>query len=295
MLLLLSTASIAFAGEKPDSSPAQPDAVYTQSYEKWKVHLTENLKNWSSLAGLFWLKPGANSFGTDPGNAIVFPKGPAHAGEFDLEGDQVTIKLRPEAHATIGGKPATTAKLESGHVPTEVKMESLDFYVITRQKGVGIRVEDQESETMRNFPGLTFFPLDMNYRVTAQWVPGDGKATIEVPDVIGDTYVVTAPGVAVFTIDGKQVRLTACGGDPSKGLIFYFNDLTEKTNTYPGGRSIGTRPVENGTVVLDFNRASNPPCSVTPYATCPLAPKENRLSVAIPAGQKFDRTGHAHQ
>jgi uncharacterized protein (DUF1684 family) len=134
----------------------------------------------------------------------------------------------------------------------------------------------------------------MNYRVTATWIPSDGKKTIDVPNVLGDVTPVPVAGVAVFKINGQETRLTALGGDASKGLSFVFNDLTAKADTYPGGRFLETEPVAKGTVILDFNRAYNPPCAVTPYATCPLAPKENRLSVAIPAGEKFDRAAHGH-
>jgi uncharacterized protein len=98
----------------PGATPAAPDPAYMQSFEKWKAEQTDDLKqNWVPLAGLYWLKPGANSFGADAANAVVFPKGPAHAGEFDLEGKEVTVKLPPEAQATIAGKPLTAAKLES--------------------------------------------------------------------------------------------------------------------------------------------------------------------------------------
>jgi hypothetical protein len=100
-------------------------------------------------------------------------------------------------------------------------------------------------------------------------------------------------GTVIFKVNGQEVQLTDLGGNPSKGLSFVFNDLTSKTDTYPGGRFLETDPVVNGTVVIDFNRAYNPPCAVTPYATCPLAPKENRLAVAIPAGEKYDRA-HGH-
>jgi hypothetical protein len=98
----------------------------------------------------------------------------------------------------------------------------------------------------------------------------------------------------VFTLGGQELKLTALGGDPGKGLFFVFSDASAKSATYPGGRFLDTGPVTNGTVVLDFNRAYNPPCAVTPYATCPLAPKENRLAVAITAGEKFDKSVHAH-
>jgi uncharacterized protein len=88
--------------------------------------------------------------------------------------------------------------------------------------------------------------------------------------------------------------LTPVNGDAAKGFFIVFNDLTAKSDTYPGGRFLDTPPVVSGTVELDFNRAYNPPCAVTPYATCPLAPKENHLAVAIPAGEKFDKIAHAH-
>ena len=134
----------------------------------------------------------------------------------------------------------------------------------------------------------------MNYRVTATWEPSDGKKTIEVPNVLGDVTPVPVACMVVFKINGQEQRMIALGGDPSKGLSFVFNDLKAKTDTYPGGRFLDTDPVTNGTVILDFNRAYNPPCAVTPYATCPLAPKENRLATAIPAGEKFDKAAHGH-
>jgi uncharacterized protein len=294
VLILLGTAILS-AGAGP--SREAPDSAYVQSFEKWKSELTEDLKtNWLSLAGLFWLKPGANTFGTDASNAIVFPKGPAHAGEFDLEGKDVIVKLLPDAHATIGGHAATTAKLDpdtSGH-PTRVDLGTLRFHVIVRGERIGIRVLDPDSAASRNFKGMMFYPLDLNYRVTAKWVPANGKITVEVPNVLGDVSAAPVPGVAVFSLNGKELQLTALSGDANTGFFFVFNDLTAKSDTYPGGRFLDTGPVENGTVVLDFNRAYNPPCAVTPYATCPLAPKENRLAVAITAGEKFDKVAHAH-
>jgi uncharacterized protein (DUF1684 family) len=288
-------AALALADKNP--SPAAPDAAYIQSFDKWKAELVDDLKtNWLSLAGLFWLKPGENSFGTDAGNAIVFPKGPAHAGVFELQGTDVTVKFGPDAHATIDVKPVTTAKLQpdtSGR-PTIVELGSLRIKAIVRGQRIGIRLKDLDNEEAKNYHGPIFFPLDLSYRVTASWIPSDGKKTVDVPNVLGDTTPTPVAGSVVFKIDGQEVRLTDLGGNPSKGLSFVFNDLTSKTDTYPGGRFLETDPVVNGTVVIDFNRAYNPPCAVTPYATCPLAPKENRLAVAIPAGEKYDRTHGQH-
>ncbi len=274
-----------------------PDAAYVQDFEKWKAEQTEDLKaNWLSLAGLFWLKPGTNTFGSDAGNAVVFPKGPAHAGEFVLEGKTVTLHLQPDAKATIGGHPATTAKLDpdiSNHT-TKVEMGSLIFHVIVRGERVGVRVRDRDSAAARDFNGMMFYPLDLGFRVTGTWIPSDGQKKVAIPTAIGDVSEELTPGTVRFKINGSDVTLTALGGDPKTGLFFVFNDGTAKIDTYPGGRFLDTSAVNDGKVVLDFNRAYNPPCAVTPYATCPLAPKENRLAVAIPAGEKFDRAAHAH-
>jgi len=292
---------LAQAGQAASSpsvpSASRPDAAYVQSFEEWKAKQIDDLKqNWLPLAGLYWLKPGANTFGSDAANALVFPKGPAHAGEFDLEGKDVTVKILPEAQATLAGRPMAAAKLDpdvSGHTSV-VEMGTLQFHVIIRGERLGIRLKDTQNPAVRNFHGLLFYPLDMNYRVTATWIPADGNKTINVPNVLGDVNSTRVAGTAVFKINGQEVRLTDLHGDPSKGLFFVFNDLTAKNDTYPGGRFLETDPVVSNTVELDFNRAYNPPCAVTPYATCPLAPKENRLTVAIPAGEKFDKAAHVH-
>jgi uncharacterized protein len=280
---------VATAGGTPAIDPA-----YQQSFDKWKAERVDDLKkNWLVLAGLFWLKPGDNPFGSDAASAVVFPKGPAHAGVFTLQGEDVVATFSLDAHALIEGKPAATATLlpDSSGKRTMVEMGSLRFYVIKRGARLGIRLKDLDSEAARNFHDLVFFPLDLNYRVTAKWVPSDGKKTIDVPTVLGDVSPTPMAGTVIFKLNGQEFQLTDLGGKPEKGLFFVFNDLTAKTDTYPGGRFLDTDPVANGTVVLDFNRAYNPPCAVTPYATCPLAPKENRLAVAIPVGEKYD---HAH-
>jgi uncharacterized protein (DUF1684 family) len=274
-----------------------PDVAYLQTFEKWKAELIEDLRqNWLVLAGLFWLKPGANTFGSASDNAIVLPSGPAHAGAFQLQGNDVSVELQPGTEAKIGGNSGTRAKLDAdvtGH-PTVIELGSLRMHVIKRGERLGIRVKDLNSAAVRNYAGPIFFPLDMAYRVTATFVPSDGKKTVDVPNVLGDVTPTPISGEVHFKLNGQDLTLTALGGEPAKGLTFVLSDLTSKTDTYPGGRFLDTDPVVDGKVVIDFNRAYNPPCAVTPYATCPLAPKENRLAVAIPAGERYDRKHANH-
>ena len=291
----------AFALSSGSQSQTAPDPAYRQSFEKWQAELVADLKqNWIPLAGLFWLKPGTNRFGADPNLEIVLPKdsAPAQAGVFDLQGGEVTLRLEPGVKATIAGAAVTTAKLQpdTAGKPTVIELGHLRLHVIKRgehEERVGIRVKDLDSPALRRFQGLEFYPVNLAYRVTATWVPSDGKRTVGIPTVLGDVVPTPVPGEARFQVNGQEMRLTALGGDAEHGLFFVFSDPTAKTETYPAGRFLDTDPVKDGTVVLDFNRAYNPPCAFTPYATCPLAPRENRLAAAIPAGEKFDRKAHA--
>lgn len=274
-----------------------PDAAYLKSFDKWKSDLVEDLKQrWLVLAGLFWLNPGGNTFGSADDNAIVLPSGPDHAGSFQLQNGNVSAKFQPGTEATIDGKVVDSANLQSdeNNKPTIIEMGSLRIYVIRRGQRLGIRVRDMDSAAARNYKGPIFFPLDMTYRVTGTFIPSDGKKTVDIPDVLGDVTPTPSPGEVRFTLNGQELTLTALSGDPEHGLSFVISDLTSKSETYPGGRFLDTDPVVNGKVELDFNRAYSPPCAVTPYATCPLAPKENRLPIAIYAGEKYDRT-HGHQ
>ena len=279
----------------PLGASAQVDAVYQREVEKFRAEEIKDLKsNWLVLAGLFWLKPGANSFGAASSNAIVLPAGtaPAQAGVFELNSDEVTLKMEAGAAATIDNQPVLTARLQSDAAgkPTVVALGRLRMHVIQRGERIGIRLKDLQNPALRNFTSLSFYPINTAYRVTGTWVPSDGKRTVDVPNVLGDVSHETVPGEVRFTLNGRKLTLTALAGDASKGLFFVFSDPTSKTDTYPAGRFLEADAVQNGEIVLDFNKAYNPPCAVTPYATCPLAPKENRLAVAIPAGEKFDHS-----
>jgi len=268
---------------------------YRQAFEKWKSELVEDRReNWLTLVGLFWLKPGDNSFGSDASNTLVLPTSaaPAHAGTFKLQGKDVTVAFQPGVTASVAGKVAGTMKLDpdvSGH-PTVVELGSLRMHVIQRGDRCGIRVKDLKNPAAAKYRGADFYPLGAAYRINAAWVPGDGKRKVLVPNILGDATASTVVGEARFAVDGQKLRLSATSGDPEHGLFFIFSDATRKTETYPAGRFLTTGPVKDGHLVLDFNQAYNPPCAVTPYATCPLPPKENHLSVRIAAGEKFDHT-----
>src|SRR5438128_4510846 len=206
-LALLLTALVLGATLSATLQP--PDAAYLQSFEKWKSELIDDLKqNWLPLAGLFWLKSGANTFGSASDNAIGRPSVPPHAGVFNRQGQDVTVELQQGVDATIGGQPLSSAKLyadadaaQNKQGPTIIELGNLRMHVIKRGDRVGIRVKNLNSEAVRKYAGPVFFPLDMNYRVTGTFSHSDGKKTVDVPNVLGDVTPTPIVGDVHFKLN----------------------------------------------------------------------------------------------
>jgi uncharacterized protein (DUF1684 family) len=248
---------------------------YAAEIAAWHTDREARLKaedGWLSLAGLFWLHDGANPFGKDPGE-IALPDGPAHAGVFHLEHGRVSVTMDG---ATREVKPDSDDIVHVGR---------LRLLIIQRGDKYGIRVKDPESEARREFKGIESFPADESYRLVAKWVPEAKK--IPILNVIGQTEQSDCLGYAVFQLHGREFTLHPILEEPgAKELFYIFRDETSGKETYPAGRFFYSDMPKDGHVVLDFNKAYNPPCAFTPYATCPLPPPENRLAVRIEAGEK---------
>jgi uncharacterized protein (DUF1684 family) len=251
-------------------------ADYPSEIAAWRRAREAALKadgGWLSLAGLAWLHEGVNRFGRDPSNDIILPDGPPHAGSFLLQNGGVM--------ATMDG---TTRKIAPDS-NDRVHVGRLNMQVILRGGKFGIRLRDPDSEARRHFHGIESYPAAASWRVTARFVSEPRK--IPILNVLGQTEESDCPGYAVFLIHGREYRLYPIFEEPgAKELFYIFRDLTSGKETYGAGRFLYSALPENGRVVLDFNRAYNPPCAFTPYATCPLPPRENRLDVRIEAGEK---------
>ena len=249
---------------------------YQSEIAQWRSQREARLKadgGWLTVAGLFWLREGPNRFGKDQTNDIVLPDGPAHAGAFELHDGKVTAALDGEKRAMAP---------DSADV---AKVGRLSLFVIKRGDKYGIRLKDPDSEYRRNYHGIEHFPANEAYRVTARWVAEPRK--IPILNIIGQTEESECPGYAEFRLSGKEMRLSPIIEEPgAKELFYIFRDLTTGKETYPAGRFLYSDMPKDGKVVLDFNKAYNPPCAFTPYATCPLPPKENHLPVRIEAGEK---------
>ncbi len=253
-----------------------PAANYQSEIAEWRRQREASLKQdggWLTVTGLFWLREGTNRFGASASNDIVLPAGPAQAGVFELRKGAVTA-------VSLGGSRAIRPDTDDFFAVGRLRL-----YVIQRGDRYGIRLKDPESPFRRDFHGLEYFPAREEYRVTARFVPEPRK--IPIANIIGQSELDDSPGYVVFRLHGREFRLRPVLEEPgAKELFFIFRDQTAGKETYGAGRFLYTGLPQNGSVVLDFNQAYNPPCAFTPYATCPLPPRENRLPVRIEAGEK---------
>lgn len=266
---------------------------YTQTIETWQTQRLERLKaagGWLSLIGLEWLKPGINTIGSASDNDIVIAKAPAHLGNIEWKGDKVTITLIEGSGATIDGKVQASAELldDAHEQPTRIAFGSVNFYLIDRAGGKkGLRIKDSEAKTRTGFLGIDAYPIDPSWRIEARWIAFDPPHTLDIPNVIGTIDKMPVPGKAVFERDGKTFELLpVLETEDADELFFIIADRTSGKQTYGAARFIYSAMPKDGKVVIDFNKAYNPPCAFTSFATCPLAPPENRLGVAVTAGEK---------
>lgn len=267
---------------------------------QWREERNEALKEpegWLSLVGLYWLEEGRQSLGSGGGNQIRLPEGLAadEVGWLDLRGDEIWMETAPGvAVTTREGYKVRRIPLPSdaSGEPTVLAHRNLRFHAIHRGDRYALRVKDLENPALEKFQGTRHFPPDPSFCLEARFEPADPPRTLEIPTVMGTVDEQPSPGALVFRVDGREYRLDAtdAGGG---GLFVVFGDLTNGTDSYGGGRFLTTEaPTDTLEVTLDFNRAYSPPCAFTAFATCPLPPRQNRLDVAIPAGEMASGQNH---
>ncbi len=252
------------------------DPNYVREVEQYRAHREAELKQddgWLTVVGLFRLKVGANRAGSGEPNEIALPAAaPAHAGTIAFQDGHATYRAQ--------GKPPRELKpnvdiVTFGHV---------NFFVIKRGEEYFIRVRDNDSRLRRDFTGLKWFPIDSSWRIQAKFTPYDKPKVMLFDSQNGVKQPMKSPGYATFARDGKEYRLEPVWEGPE--LFFIFRDATSNKTTYGAARFLYAAPAKDGTVILDFNKAINPPCAFTAFATCPLPPPQNRLALAVTAGEK---------
>jgi len=276
------------------------DDAWRKEITDWRTARLERLKSpygWPSLIGLEWLKEGVNKVGSASDNDIVIAKAPAHLGTVTLQSGKATIALDAKADATIDGEKKATAPLvdDSQPKPTQIGFGTVRFYLIQRGDKTGLRIKDSDAATRQKMvaQGVENFEADPSWRFEAKWEAYNPPHEVEGVNIIGQTEKYQIMGKAVFTRDGKTFSVEPMLENPGDTELFLvFADRTSGKETYGAARFVYTPMPKDGKVVLDFNKAYNPPCAFTPYATCPLPTPENRLNLRVTAGEKKWKGGH---
>jgi uncharacterized protein len=255
-------------------------ASYRGDTEKWRADYEAGLKapqGWLSVAGLFWLHEGENVVGSGPRSDVVLPAGtPGRAGVLEFHAGEVTF--RPANGPPARLKPDTPGPADVVHIG------SVAMTIIKRGPKTGVRLRDPNAPTRLHFTGCRWFPIDETWHVRAKWVAYPQPKAIAIANILGMTDQEPSPGYAEFTLLGKTLRLEPVTEDDH--LFFMLKDLTAGRTTYGAGRFLYAAMPRDGVVELDFNRAENPPCAFTAFATCPLPPKQSWLPISIEAGEK---------
>jgi uncharacterized protein (DUF1684 family) len=273
---------------------------HAEEVEAWRARRLARLTapdGWLTLVGLEWLREGANPIGSDPSNAVRLPggKAPPHLGSIEVSGGKAAIEVYAGSNVLNEGRPVSRMVLrdDTDGDPTVLRLGTLSFHVINREGALAVRIKDRHSPVRTGFRGIDHYPVDPRWRIEARFEAYDPPKDALVPDILGTGQTMRVPGAVVFEAKGRTHRLEAFLETGETDLFVVFGDETNEDETYGGGRYLYAAPPHDaGSVVVDFNRAYNPPCVFTPYATCALPLPENRLPIRIEAGERrYQREG----
>lgn len=273
------------------SSMAQSTVAYPDSLNEWFRHRAQALRaenGWLNLAGLFWLRQGDNIFGSDSANALVFahPDMPARAGIFRVEGQRVSWISAPGVAVTRDGQKADSlVQYEGGGgITAQLALAHFRWTIIRREDRLGVRFRNLRHPALMHFTGTDRFDPDTVWRFRATVIVA--RRNLSFQNVLGQQVSNSSPGKVEFIHQGKTYSLDVLYEEP-EGWLIVFGDATTGETTYTGGRFVYVQPPgPDGFTELDFNKAINPPCAFTPFATCPLPPPQNVLPFAVTAGEK---------
>lgn len=271
---------------------------YREQVAQWRAQRLEELRasdGWLSYTGSGRLKPGRYRVGSAPDNDVRLPGGPARLGILTLDGhERAYIEAAAGSGAMLDGQPLQAAELVPEQAADErpgshIRLGTADFYLVRTGAVWGWRYRDPDAAARRDFKGVEHFLMAPEWRVVAQWHPFPKPKQVVLLTSIGTPLPAEEPGEARFEIDGRRYSLRPVlqmQESEDRRLFFLFTDRTSGRETYGGARYLFASAPRDGTVVLDFNRAHNPPCALTPHVVCPVAPPGNRLDLRVNAGEK---------
>ncbi|PKD43083.1 hypothetical protein CWD77_10650 [Rhodohalobacter barkolensis] len=264
---------------------------YEEQFADWQEGRMESLTNptgWMRLAGMYWLEEGENSFGSGDRVDIQFPEStlPEYAGEFILTKGKVRLQAADGVEFQYEDGTFRQKEIYDGEEALNIEYWSLEWLIIEREDLMGIRLYNKDNPKVDAFTGFDRYPLDPEWHLNAKFEPATEGETISIVNVLGQLVDTPTPGSIEFSVDGDVYTLDALEGEDQMFLI--VGDLTNQTETYQAGRYIYIDYPEEGSdyTIIDFNKMYNPPCAYNLFTTCQLPPIQNRLDVAIPAGEK---------
>jgi uncharacterized protein (DUF1684 family) len=262
----------------------------TKEAEAWRAkHEADYRREWVTIAGLHFLEPGTHTAGSGPSNDIVLPtSAPSVLGRFVLGNDSVRFEPQPGAAVMLESRVVSSPiELADDGAEKADELAVGDIRLVVHRSGnrKSLRVWDPGGELARGFLGFTWFPIQMDYRVTGRFIPDTTPREMQVMNTFGDLDTFKSEGVVEFTLQGQKLRLRPFTTRP-KRFYFVFRDASGGQETYEAARFLYSDLRDDGTTVLDFNQAYNPPCAFNPYTTCPIPLPENRLGVKILAGER---------
>ena len=271
-------------------------ADYAHSVAEWRAQREARLKaedGWLTVVGLDWLKEGENRVGSNPAFEVRLPKSaPDRVGTITVKNGKARFKPEKAAGVTFKGAPAAEMDLQPDTTPQYdvLAVGRVKFFVIQRENKLGVRIKDNDSAARREFTGLRWYPVDASWKVQARFVPFDKPHTVTFDTAAGVKEQDESPGYVTFSRAGREYRLEPVLDD--NDLWFVMRDGTSGKTTYGASRFLYAELPKGGvkqagTVEIDFNKAENPPCVFTDFATCPLPPPQNRLTLAVTAGEEM--------
>lgn len=289
LLLLNGLILLSSCTENPDMNDP-----FVKAELKWRKDRDERMKkpnSWLTIAGLFWLEEGVNNFGSNGDNDVILPAYSAapYLGTLTLRNGVVELKTTEASGITIDGQPVTSKQLHTDmdEKRDEMELGQLRFWIIKRGDRYALRLRDLSAKRFKEYHGIDYYPISKDYRVFAKLVPYPEPKKEIIPTVVGTEEEFTIPGYLEFDLLGIKHRLDPFVVESDSTVYFLIiKDATSGKTTYGAGRYMYPEILADGRVELNFNRAYNPPCAFTPYATCPLPPPQNILDIELEAGEK---------